>query len=672
MARAPSLLSSLLACLASLAVEGKVRADEQSASPGRDDAIDPREIGRNVSGVFVNAPVDQGGVAPEFVFRGFNNGGVTLRDGVARGFLSSPVELVGVERTEFVKGVTSLIYGVVTGASGAAVNYILKKPTPERFAQAGFSSGAFGFHRATLDVNAPLDPEKNLLFRVNIAGQKSDSFIDYVRQEALYLNPILSWRPDEQNVATLRAEIGLSGGVSNFGLPTYVASPLFFNLPRNFYGAAPANSQNSTRRFDVSFRYEHAFSEDWRAAAIIDYYLSDTSYGWFTDLRYDGARSVALGSGARSRSAISNFDAQASLSGKIKAGALTHSLFLGAEHWRFADKHKDRISATTLSPLDVVFPVYPAFVDFSNAMRAQGDDSAWINAAFAQDLIDVGQHWRALVGARYDYLASFETINDPSGALTGAPTILAAKGFNPRVSPRAGLMFRPIDALSLHAGYAQSFIPNTGVRIADGKLAPPEQDALYEIGVRQSFLNSRVELDIGVFDVTRKNIPGVDPFNPSGFYSTVTGTQHSHGVETSGTLRPLPHLQIGFAATLLHALVTKDSNTPSQTGSDLLGAPRRTYNVSANYAFDSGPLKGLSLGANFNFASETQAVLPNRRGFVVAPTKNLSASISYVYNEHLSFSLSAANLLDLANFTSSGVLLRGEPRSINGVLSYHY
>ena len=75
-----------------------------------------QEIGKSVSGVFVNAPVAQGGYAPDFMFRGFDNGGVILRNGVARGFGPGGVELAGVERTEFVKGVVSLLYGTTTSA----------------------------------------------------------------------------------------------------------------------------------------------------------------------------------------------------------------------------------------------------------------------------------------------------------------------------------------------------------------------------------------------------------------------------------------------------------------------------------------------------------------------------------------------------------------------------
>lgn len=45
----------------------------------------------------------------------------------------------------------------------------------------------------------------------------------------------------------------------------------------------------------------------------------------------------------------------------------------------------------------------------------------------------------------------------------------------------------------------------------------------------------------------------------------------------------LPNLKINAVATFLHALAFKNENIHSQLGGDLLGAPRRVYNLSANY-----------------------------------------------------------------------------------------
>jgi iron complex outermembrane recepter protein len=649
-----------------------LQSGQTSAMDERPSSGDARELGRGVTGVFVNAPVEQGGYAPDFIFRGFNNGGLILRDGAARGFLSSAIELAGVERTEFVKGVTSMVYGTVTSASGAAANYITKKPEPDFILRGSGTIGSFAFHRATVDLNTPLNNQKNLLFRINVAAQESGSFIDFVDSNNIYVNPALTFVFDNGDRLSLRGEYSDGSYLTNYGYPTYLPSPVFLRLPRTLYAAVPANELGWSKKFDGTLRYEHAFNNNWSGTIIVDYYRSFNSYGWLTDWRYDGFRSINLGNAARTQEAIKNFDAQASLRGKVETGFLTHNLFLGFERWSFYDRHKDRLTADALGALDIFTPVYPAFVNYTYARPADGDDSGWTNSAFAQDLIEVGSQWRVLIGGRYDYLASYQTLNDPTGALTGTQGSTAGKGFNPKVSPRAGVLYRPFDNTSIHAAYGQSFIPNIGVRLAGGKLAPPEEDTLYEIGLRQNLFDRKLDLDIGVFDVTRNHVPSLDPFNPNGFFSLVTGQQHSHGVEASAIAQVLPNLRIGVATTFLHALVTKDSNIPSQEGSDLLGAPRRVYNISANYSVDIEPVKGLELGANFYYASETQATLPNTRGFVLPPIKILSLSAAYKLNDHLTFSLSGTNLTNSPNFNSNGVLLRGEPRSFSANMNYKY
>lgn len=152
----------------------------------------------------------------------------------------------------------------------------------------------------------------------------------------------------------------------------------------------------------------------------------------------------------------------------------------------------------------------------------------------------------------------------------------------------------------------------------------------------------------------------------------VTGQQHSHGIEANVGREILPNLKINAAATFLHALVTKDSNIPSQKGSDLLGAPRRVYTVTANYAFDSGELKGLELGASYYYASRAEATLPNTYGFTLPRQQMLGASLAYSLNDKTKLEINANNLTNSANWTSNGAMFYGEPRTISASLTYKY
>jgi iron complex outermembrane receptor protein len=246
---------------------------------------------------------------------------------------------------------------------------------------------------------------------------------------------------------------------------------------------------------------------------------------------------------------------------------------------------------------------------------------------------------------------------------------LTIKGY---FSPRAGILFRPDEETQFFAGYGKSLIPNTGVRIQSGEAPPPRQDTQYELGFRRAFLDRKMSFEVGLFDITRDNVAIPNPANPSGFYSVVTGQQHSHGIEINFGWEISPNLKIKSAATFLHAVVSKDSNTPSQKGSDLLGAPRRVYNFSANYTFDSGDLKGVELGASYFYASRLEATLPNTYGFTLAPQQMFGASLAYNFTDNLKLEINATNLTNRPNWTSDGALYHGEPRSVSASLSYKY
>jgi iron complex outermembrane receptor protein len=118
--------------------------------------------------------------------------------------------------------------------------------------------------------------------------------------------------------------------------------------------------------------------------------------------------------------------------------------------------------------------------------------------------------------------------------------------------------------------------------------------------------------------------------------------------------------------------VSKDSNTPSQQGGDLLGAPRRVYNVSANYTFDSGDWKGLELGVSYHYASRAEATLPNTYGFTLPPQQMLGAALAYSFDDRTKLEINATNLTNRSNWTSNGAMFYGEPRSVSASLSYKY
>ncbi|CCJ07910.1 TonB-dependent siderophore receptor [Methylocystis sp. SC2] len=648
--------------------QNKETNTERSQVERRADAPNAQTLGRDQSGVYVNAPAANSAYSPGFVMRGFP-AGVTLFDGAAHGFTAQDVDLSTVDHVEFYKGPSAMLFGKALGGYGGAANYIRKAPTQETFAHAVATKASFAVTRFTADVNTPLNDDKSLLFRMTGSAQSLGSFVDFTRTRSFDIAPMLAFTADNGDRVSLRAEHNGARLVWRDGVP---AEPIFLHIPREFYAGLPANEHETPFFDDFTLRYEHAFNADWKIAAVVDYFLYATRWGWFTGWGYDGFQSVVFGNPVRARTANRSFDAQLRLNGRFDTSFLSHTVFLGLEQWDFYFGYNNDIARYEAAPLNIFAPIYSPGVSYAGAFWSNGVARAISRSVYGQDLIDLNENWRILIGGRYDLLAQRERVFDPFGALTVEPTSSLSKGTEGYFSPRAGILYRPDEETQLFAAYGKSLIPNTGVRIQSGEAPPPQQDTQYEIGFRREFLDRKMSFEVGLFDITRDDVAIPNPANPSGFYSVVTGQQHSHGIEVNLGGEILPNLKINAVATFLHALVSKDDNIPSQQGSDLLGAPRRVYNFSANYAFNTGDLKGLELGVSYYYASRLEATLPNTYGFTLAPQQMLGASLGYALNDNLKLEINAANLTNQSNWTSNGALYHGEPRTIAASLSYKY
>ncbi|MFO1125918.1 MAG: TonB-dependent receptor [Methylocystis sp.] len=657
--------------------KGKQQDKQQNEQRNRrNDAVEPRgaaapnaqTLGRDQSGVYVNAPATNSAFSPEFVMRGFP-AGVTLFDGASHGFTAQGVDLSTVDHVEFFKGPGAMLFGKALGGYGGAANYIRKSPVEETFARAAATKASFDVTRFTADVNAPLNDDKSLLFRITGSAQSLGSFVNFTRTRSFDVAPMLAFAADNGDRMTLRAEHNGARLVYRDGVP---ADPVFLHIPKEFYAGLPANEHETPFFDDLTFAYEHAFNADWKVKAVVDYFLTADRWGWFTGWGYDGFQSVVFGNPVRARTANRSFDAQLRLNGRFDTGFLSHTVFLGLEQWDFYYGYNNDIARYEAAPLNIFAPVYSPGVSYAGAFWSNGVARAISRSAYGQDLIDLNENWRILIGGRYDLLAQRERVFDPFGALTGEPTASLSKGTKGYFSPRAGILYRPDEETQLFAAYGKSLIPNTGVRIQSGEAPPPQQDTQYELGFRREFFDRKMSFEVGLFDITRDNVAIPNPANPSGFYSVVTGQQHSHGIEVNLGGEILPNLKINAVATFLHALVSKDDNIPSQQGSDLLGAPRRIYNFTANYTFDTGDLKGLELGFSYYYASRLEATLPNTYGFTLAPQQMLGVSLAYNFTDNLKLELNAANLTNQSNWTSNGALYHGEPTTIAASLSHKY
>ena len=83
--------------------------------------------------------------------------------------------------------------------------------------------------RFTADVNAPLNDEKSLLFRMTGSAQSLGSFVDFMRTRSFDIAPMLAFTADNGDRVSLRAEHNGARLVWRDGVP---ADPVFLHIPQ--------------------------------------------------------------------------------------------------------------------------------------------------------------------------------------------------------------------------------------------------------------------------------------------------------------------------------------------------------------------------------------------------------------------------------------------------------
>ena len=145
------------------------------------------EAARNVSSVTVQRGF--GNNTYNYVIRWF----VTY-DNLRNGFrdIDAYQSTANVERVEVLKGPASVLYGQFE--PGGVVNYITKQPLSEPYYAGEFTIGSYDYYRPSIDISGPLNSERSLLYRLNVAYENFDSFVDFVNGETFSIAPVLTYK----------------------------------------------------------------------------------------------------------------------------------------------------------------------------------------------------------------------------------------------------------------------------------------------------------------------------------------------------------------------------------------------------------------------------------------------------------------------------------------------
>lgn len=607
----------------------------------------------------------QGGQSLGFFSRGFDGTALLVNGfnaGVTGGYSLAVFDLATVERIEILRGPGSVLYG--QGNPGGLVNLTTKKPKDSFGAAVDLSVGTDGARRGTIDITGGLTSFMSA--RLNAAIEDSDSFRDFVTAKRVMAAPSLTIRPtDDVSIDLDYVYDRLSYTVDRFlgSVPELVQAyqdgtiPLSRNLGEPWIRNAIA--KNQTIRGTLDYR----FAPGWTFRLAGFKYISDQprtvaqSYPLgiipgttllerdYSDSGDDSSLNIG-----RDRT----YTAQ--LSGAFDTGPLSHKLLVSAENAKSYYTYYSEFGS--LNPIDYLNPVYgsgPAAP--ANQFNYQGGFLSKYKAAYGQDLISFGEHWKLLLGLRYDQITSGFYDDARRESISGLQR-------DKKVTPRAGLIYRPVDPTTIYFSWARSFLPNLGVTRTGSTFAPQEGEA-YEVGIKQELLTRKLDVTASIFQIDKSNILTADPDDPFGQFLATAGDARSRGfeVELDGKLSPEWSIRAGVGH--INAKITK-SGDPAffPIGARLAGAPKWTVNLGSAYRGTSGRLEGLGLGFNTSYASKREFRLPN-----VAPRLDsyvkLDAFASYRFGA-LTAQVNVENIFNdrILTTNGSGVVAFERPRRL--------
>lgn len=614
------------------------------------------DIFRNVSGIGEEGGF--GDALDQFNIRGFTATGQIFRNGIRVPNAFSPlVETENLERVEILKGPASVLYGALE--PGGIINLVTEQPLDDPRYAASLSVGSFGLLRPAFDLTGPLNADETLLYRINAVYETGERWRDFDTDiDRFYVSPVLTWRISDRTNFTIDGEYFNDERPVDRGIPAVGDRPA--DIPRDRVFGDPDDFIR-TESYSLGYQLEHELSDDWRVRNAFRYLQTDS-----VNLRLD-PRSLDEETGILTRAFNFNdpleesYIVQTDLVGEFVTGSIEHTLLFGVDYTH-QYQHFETFFGDATAPINIFDPVYeeldrPSLSDFIVPGFDIISDSVGI---FLQDQIDLTDDLILLIGGRFDFIDQ-ESIDLESNSTTAQ--------YNEAFSPRIGIVYQPIEDLSLYASFARSLTLNDSVQ-ADGSFLEPIRGTQYEIGVKGELLDGRLLATLATYNLTRTNIGVPDPDNIE--FSIPTGEQRSRGIELDVLGEILPGWNVIASFGYIDAEVTEDGGSELE-GNRLRNVPDYTASLWTSYEIQSGDLAGFGFGAGIFYIGNRAGDAQNTYEL---PSYLRTDAALYYQRDNWQVALNVKNLFDVEYFESvnSGRLFiePGAPRTVVGTVSVEF
>ena len=490
-------------------------------------------------------------------------------------------DFYNIDRIEFLKGPNAMAFG--RGGSGGVVNRVSKIADDEQRRKIVASGGSFDNRRIEADFGDKVNDKLSLRF--NTMYEKSGTFRKYGDLERFGFNPTATVKLDKNTDIKFGYEHFSDNRFNDRGIPSANGGVYKIN-PRNSFFGNPNENEVSAKINSGFATITHKFNTKLQLRNYTRYTQNSKFYqNTYASSSVDSAGNLSL-SAYNDKQDRDNFTNQTDLTQKFETGSLAHTALAGAEITRqdSSTLRKNGLFNGTSSTQTVSINNPTSFVPVTYSTTATDSSSkVRVYAAYIQDQIDINKYLQITGGLRYDNF-EIDLLNKASGQ--------SFKRSDNFISPRAGLVFKPKDSVSLYTSYSVSYVPSSGDQFsslnASSETLKPEKLDNYEIGAKWD-VNPKFNLSAAIYQLDRTNTRANDP-NNSGFY-VLTGESRTRGLELAATGKITDKWQVigGYAyqdAIITSASAAAAGTTSSANAGNKVGlVPHNTFSLWNKYDF---------------------------------------------------------------------------------------
>lgn len=582
------------------------------------------------------------------VFRGVRSTADFFIDGV-RDDVQYYRPLYNLEQLEVLRGPNALLFG--RGGTGGILNRVTKKAEiGSDFSQInGFADSLGG---AGLQGDLNLGINDNVAFRLNAMAEGLDNHRDHFDGERLGINPAFRILAGADTRIDLSYEYVDHERFIDRGIPTGSDGDPVKRLDQVVFGDPDVNRTQLEAHIFIA-NVEHRFSDTMKGKVTAFYGDYDKVYQNFYAASYNEAASPDLVTldGYVDTTQRENLILSGNLIKEAVFAGMSHRFMLGAEfvntssdqdRWNtfWSGTSDDRETFSVSRPMGIVggAGINALGVQTVNDFTADLNDDTRVeievSSVYLQDEMAITDHLDVVLGARFDQF-EIDVFNVPAND--------ARSKQDEEISPRLGVVYKPVENMSLYISYSESFLPRSGEQFANINGSKGQLDAdtfsNSEVGFKWD-LSPNLSFTAAAFEIEQES-PQVADNDPSTL-DVVESEIDGFEIQLQG--------QVNEAWYLSAAYSYLDGEQSDRLGGNGLRPRELPENMFSLWNFvELTPSIGVGIGLTY----QDESYINNSNTARLPSYTRVDAALYYEWSNDLRIQLNLQNIGDTSYFPSS-------------------